>query len=57
MKEAAGLDMNGSEDMDTFSMMAARTHVIKIWWEATTVSNITSAGIAAMRWVIFPRNF
>ncbi|KAE9370271.1 hypothetical protein N431DRAFT_559479 [Stipitochalara longipes BDJ] len=42
VKEVAGLDQNGSEDLDTFSIMASKTRVIKMWWEATTMSTLNS---------------
>ncbi len=46
VKEAASLDLNGSEDLDIFSIMASKTRVIKMWWEATTVSTLSSIGEA-----------
>jgi hypothetical protein len=47
VKKAAGLDVNGSEDMDTFSIMAAKTRVIKMWWEAMNVPAVDSMEVAA----------
>jgi hypothetical protein len=47
VKEAAGLDLNGSEDMDTFSMVAARTRGIKMWWDATTAPSMGSLDVAS----------
>jgi hypothetical protein len=48
VKEAAGLDFNGSDDMDTFSIMAAKTRSIRVWWEALTIpalgSEVTVSG-------------
>jgi hypothetical protein len=47
VKEAAGLDLDGSEDIDTFNIMASKTRVIKMWWEATNPSTMGSLGIAS----------
>ena len=35
VKEAAGLDRDGSDDVDIFSVFAARVRVFKMWWAAT----------------------
>jgi hypothetical protein len=37
VKEAAGLDRDGSDDVDIFSVFAARVRVFKMWWAATNV--------------------
>jgi hypothetical protein len=38
VKEAAGLDKDGSEDADIFSVFAVRVRVFKTWWAATNVN-------------------
>lgn len=43
VKEAAGLDKDGSDDEDIFSVFAARVRVFKMWWGATNFD--TTAGI------------
>lgn len=47
VKEVTGLDLDGSEDLDIFSILASKTRVIKMWWEATNVSTMSSLGIAS----------
>lgn len=42
VKEDASLDLDGSEDMDIFSIMAAKARVIKMWMESVTVPIISS---------------
>jgi hypothetical protein len=37
VKEAAGLDRDGSDDIDIFSVFAARVRVFKMWWTATNI--------------------
>lgn len=34
VKEEAGLDRDGSDDVDIFSVFAARVRVFKMWWAA-----------------------
>jgi hypothetical protein len=46
VKEAAGLDLCGSEDIDSFNIMASKIRVIKMLWDATTVSTMASNGVA-----------
>jgi len=46
VKEVAGLDPNGSDDLDTFSIMASKARVIRMWWEATAGSTSNSVGEA-----------
>jgi hypothetical protein len=38
VKEAAGLDKDGSDDVDIFSVFAARVRVFKMWWAARNVN-------------------
>jgi hypothetical protein len=38
VKEAAGLDRDGSDDVDNFSVFAARVKVFKMWWAATNIN-------------------
>lgn len=40
-KEAAGLDRDGSEDIDIFSIFAARVRVFKMWWVVSNVGTAT----------------
>ncbi|KAK9257993.1 hypothetical protein V1519DRAFT_455882, partial [Lipomyces tetrasporus] len=40
VKEAAGLDLGGSEDIDSFNNFASRIKIIKMWWNARTVSTM-----------------
>ena len=42
VKDAAGLDKNGSADVDIFSIFAVRIKVFKIWWAGTNLDG--SAG-------------
>ena len=46
VKEAAGLDVGGSEDNDSFNIMASKIRIIKMSWDATTVSTMAPLGIA-----------
>jgi hypothetical protein len=46
VKEAAGLDRDGSGDVDIFSVFAARVRVFQMWWAAT---NVDAAGGASGR--------
>ena len=47
VKEAAGLDICGSEDTDTFTLMASRTGIFKTWWDASAASTMGSPAIAS----------
>lgn len=38
VKETAGLDRDGSDDVDIFSVFAARVRVFKMWWAAKNVN-------------------
>jgi hypothetical protein len=42
VKEAAGLDPGGSEELDIFSIMAAKARVIKMWLDPADVPTINS---------------
>jgi len=45
VKEAAGLDIGGSEDMDSFSIMTSRVRVVKMSWDAANASMTNSVGM------------
>jgi hypothetical protein len=45
VKEAAGLDIGGSEDVDSFTSMAARIRVIKMSWDSANAPAMTSVGM------------
>jgi hypothetical protein len=44
VKEAAGLDIGGSKDVDPFTFMASRIRVVKLSWEATKASIMAPDG-------------
>jgi hypothetical protein len=46
VKEAAGLDLGGSEDVDFFSIMASRIRFIKTAWDPTAVYAMDSLSAA-----------
>jgi hypothetical protein len=46
VKEAAGLDLGGSEDIDVFNIMASKFRTVKMFWDATTVSTMAPLSIA-----------
>ncbi len=45
VKEAAGLDLGGSEGVDTFSIMASKFRVIKTAWDGINLSTAASLGM------------
>lgn len=47
VKLVAGFDIDGSEDIDPFNIIASKIRVIKLWWETTTSSTTGSHGAAS----------
>jgi hypothetical protein len=45
VKKEAGLDIGGSEDVDSFSRMSSVIRAIKISWGATNASAMTSVSL------------
>jgi hypothetical protein len=41
VKDAAGLDKDGSQNINIFSVFANRVRVFKMWWAATNVDTAT----------------
>ncbi|KAK9350915.1 hypothetical protein V1523DRAFT_435885 [Lipomyces doorenjongii] len=48
VKEAAGLDLGGSENLDFFSIMASKLRSIKMSWDAMSISTTASFSTAAL---------
>jgi hypothetical protein len=58
VKEEAGLDIGGSEDMDSFSRMASVIRAIRMSWGATNASAMTSVETISNNGVLdFPIDF
>jgi hypothetical protein len=53
VKEAAGLDRDGSDDVDIFSVFATKVRVLQKWWAAT---NVATASGTLEREVIIDSN-
>ena len=45
VKSEAGLDIGGSEDMDTFSNLASRIRVVRGFWDQANSTEIPSSSV------------